>query len=386
MKTSEFEIFDVEIEKLSPLGDSYRNTSEALNYLIESIKTFGFRPENPLLITRDFKVIQGKLRLQAAKACKLKTVPCMYCNKELNKDELIALSIADNKTSEYATWDYEKLKIEIEDISQTDIKLNVLGFDVNALDELLADAEIESNFIGEVAPDYIPEIDEKIDSKLDTIYSLGDNHRLLVCKPADTSKYKQLLFDGEPKCYLSDFKSYCCDDNTGVVFTLGVRELANGGVFYAKTNNVNYFNYLQLANSLDVEVNETLIWSQSTYVNLGDTYIEQGLPILYGWRKQGKRKWYNDKKQGSILEQKSPIYLWQYFIFNSTSSGDIVFDNFGNYGDVLIASQVLNRRSRIVVSDVKQADIIRKRYAEFVYGKDCDWITLTPKFVKEKKK
>lgn len=378
---NDFEIFDVEIDKLSPLSSSYRNTTEALNYLVESIKTFGFRPENPLLITKEFKVVQGKLRLEAAKVCKLKTVPCMYCKDGLSHDELVALSIADNKTSEYATWDYEKLKIEIEEISQTDINLNSLGFTITGLEDLLSEEEIEQDFIGETSPDDVPTLEGKIQSKMNTIYSLGDNHRLLVCKANDSRKYKQLLFDGEPKCYLMDFKALQCEDDIGLLFVLGINSLANGSTFYAKINNANYFTYIQLAKSLDVEVSQTLLYNQPNYLDIGD-YPEKGIPIIYGYK--GKRKWYNDKKQASVIDNSSLVNLWQYFLFNSTSSGDIVFNNLGDTGDIVIASQIINRRSRIVVDSVEKADIIRKRYAKFVYGKNCDWVELTPEFRREK--
>ena len=378
---NKFEIFDVEIDKLSPFVSSYRNTTEALDCLVQSIKQFGFRPENPLLITKDFKVIQGKLRLEAAKVCKLKTVPCMYCNEELNEDELKASSIADNKTSEYATWDYDKLKIEINDLSQSDINLESLGFTVNTLEELLSEVETENNFIGEVDPEYLPEVDKKSISKMNTVYTLGDNHRLLVCKAIDSSKYKQLLFDGEPKCYLVDFKAQQCNDDNGLLFVLGINSLANGSTFYVKISNTNYFNYLKLANSLDVDVKQTLLYNQKNFINLGD-FPEQGVPIIYGCK--NTRKWYNDKKQSNVIENDSVVNLWQYIICNSTAPSDIIFNNYGSNGDVVIASQILNRRSRIVVSNVKEADIIRKRWAVFTYGKDCNWVELTPEFRREK--
>lgn len=73
-----------------------------------------------------------------------------------------------------------------------------------------------------------------------------------------------------------------------------------------------------------------------------------------------------------------PIALLAYLIQNSSKKGDIVLDNFGGSGSTLIACEQTGRKCRMMELDEKYCDVIRRRWAEFKYGKGCDWENLTP--------
>lgn len=105
-------------------------------------------------------------------------------------------------------------------------------------------------------------------------------------------------------------------------------------------------------------VRHELIWVKNNHV-LGRTdYNYKHEPILYGWKKDGKHKFFGGF-QTSVLEfpkpQQSdlhpttkPVELIERLIGNSTEPGQLVFDGFLGSGTTLIACEKLGRRCRAV--------------------------------------
>ena len=73
-----------------------------------------------------------------------------------------------------------------------------------------------------------------------------------------------------------------------------------------------------------------------------------------------------------------PVEMLIYLIKNSSQRGEIVIDTFGGSGSTLIACEQTGRACRTMELDEKYCDVIRRRWAEFVHGEGCDWVTLTP--------
>ncbi|MDD5728013.1 MAG: DNA methyltransferase, partial [Victivallales bacterium] len=71
--------------------------------------------------------------------------------------------------------------------------------------------------------------------------------------------------------------------------------------------------------------------------------------------------------------------LAQKALFNSSRSGEIILDLFGGFGSTLITCEQTGRKAYLMELDEKYCDVIRRRWAEFVYGENCDWQALTPK-------
>lgn len=67
-------IQEINIKELKPYENNPRKNDDAVKYIANSIKKFGFR--NPIIIDKDNTVICGHTRLKAAKKLKLKTIPC----------------------------------------------------------------------------------------------------------------------------------------------------------------------------------------------------------------------------------------------------------------------------------------------------------------------
>jgi len=91
--------------KLKPWKRNPRKNSHAVKNVMASIRKFGFGA--PLIVDQDFRICGGHTRLKAALELGLERVPIRQM--ELTEDQFVALSLADNKTGELASWDMPEL-------------------------------------------------------------------------------------------------------------------------------------------------------------------------------------------------------------------------------------------------------------------------------------
>ena len=73
-----------------------------------------------------------------------------------------------------------------------------------------------------------------------------------------------------------------------------------------------------------------------------------------------------------------PVELLIKLLKHSCKRGDVIVDTFGGSGSTLIAAEQTGRTAYLMELDERYVDAIRKRYAEFRYGEECDWEKLTP--------
>ena len=114
------EIINKKLEELVPYEKNPRNNDEAVEYVANSIKEFGFKV--PIVVDKDGVIIAGHTRYKASKKLGLKEVPCIIAD-DLNEEQIKAFRLADNKVSEKASWDYDLLNEELEDILNIDMEL-----------------------------------------------------------------------------------------------------------------------------------------------------------------------------------------------------------------------------------------------------------------------
>lgn len=99
-----------------------RQNKNAVASVAKSIEKYGFK--NPIVIDKDNVVICGHTRLKAARQLGLKTVPTIKAD-DLTPRQIKEFRIIDNKVGESATWDIEKLKLEL----PKDLKIQGFDFD-----------------------------------------------------------------------------------------------------------------------------------------------------------------------------------------------------------------------------------------------------------------
>ena len=117
-------IIEKRVKDLKPYEKNPRKNDDAVQYVANSIKEFGFRV--PIVIDSDNTIVCGHTRWKAAKLLKMETVPCVIAD-DLTEEQIKAFRVADNKTSEKSGWDFALLDTELAEIETIDMTL--LGFD-----------------------------------------------------------------------------------------------------------------------------------------------------------------------------------------------------------------------------------------------------------------
>ena len=128
------------LSEIKPYENNPRKNDEAVKYVMESIKEFGFK--SPMIIDKDHVIICGHTRYKAAKKLKLDEVPVVIA-EDLTPEQVQAYRLADNKTGEKAEWDEDLLAKEMADILNLDMTL--FGFE-DVVGGALSDAEDDNPY------------------------------------------------------------------------------------------------------------------------------------------------------------------------------------------------------------------------------------------------
>ena len=123
------EIIYKNIDELIPYENNPRLNDEAVEYVKNSIKEFGFKA--PVVIDKDNVIIAGHTRIKASKELGIKDIPCIIAD-DLTEEQVKAFRLADNKVSEKSMWDYTKLDEELDNI--LDIDMSMFDFNINTDD------------------------------------------------------------------------------------------------------------------------------------------------------------------------------------------------------------------------------------------------------------
>ena len=117
-------IIEKRVKDLKPYEKNPRLNDDAVKYVAESIRNFGFKV--PIVIDKDNNIVCGHTRWKACKKLKIDTVPCVVAD-DLTEEQIRAYRLADNKVGEKAEWDLALLDTELAEIETIDMTL--LGFD-----------------------------------------------------------------------------------------------------------------------------------------------------------------------------------------------------------------------------------------------------------------
>ena len=111
----------VDIDSIKPYEKNPRKNDEAVEYVANSIKEFGFKV--PIIIDKDNTIVTGHTRYKASKKLGLTEVPIIKAD-DLSEEQIKAFRLADNKVSEQSYWDFSLLNEELENI----VDLNMVDF------------------------------------------------------------------------------------------------------------------------------------------------------------------------------------------------------------------------------------------------------------------
>lgn len=117
----------VPLDKLSLWDKNPRRNEEAAERLVGLLEQHGFI--SPIIATRDGKIRAGHTRVKAARKAGMTEAPVIYVDFD-SEEEAQLYSIADNKSSEWASWDaglLQELFGQIQKVTGVD-KLSSSGF------------------------------------------------------------------------------------------------------------------------------------------------------------------------------------------------------------------------------------------------------------------
>lgn len=107
------------VERLVAYEKNPRQNDHAVDQIAEAIHAFGFRV--PVVAKSCGMIVDGHLRLKAAKKLGLKTVPVLLAD-DMTENEVKAFRISVNKMAELADWDFDILRAEL-------LELDAAGLD-----------------------------------------------------------------------------------------------------------------------------------------------------------------------------------------------------------------------------------------------------------------
>jgi DNA modification methylase len=374
------QIQQVNIKDLIPyINNSRKHSTEQIAQIAASIKEFGWT--NPILVDGDKGIIAGHGRLYAAMKLKMKEVPVIEL-AHLTPTQKKALIIADNKLALNADWDTELLTIELDELLADGFALEILGFNKDELDALLAPEQVE----GLTDEDAVPEIPEEPKTKLGDIWVLG-NHRLM-CGDSTSIDAVEKLINGTTI-------DLCYTDPPYGINEKGDRSKRTGaaeGTKYVdfKDDSIDYaveaYNIVEGVLQIKRQVwwganyychalpqsNNWFVWDKRVEDKQKDTQFDCELAWV-------KSKWSSvrifrhlwkgmmkdsERSQHRIHPTQKPVALaeWSFDYFKEVNT---VLDLFGGSGSSLIACEKTNRSCFMMEFEPHYCDVIVNRWQDF---------------------
>lgn len=193
---------DLETKLLKPYElNSKKHDKEQINNVAESIKQFGW--QQPIVVDKDYVIIIGHCRFEAAKQLKLETVPCIVADS-LTEEQVKKLRVIDNKTNE-SDWDFDLLKQDI-------CELNFDGFEI---DWGIPEEESEEIEVTEDEFDIDAAVPEEPTAQRGDIYQLG-NHRLMCGDSTSLDDVQKLMNGNKADMVFTDPPYGMKKENDGV--------------------------------------------------------------------------------------------------------------------------------------------------------------------------
>jgi len=117
---------DIQISQIKPYKTNPKiHPQSQIDLVKQSLLDFGWT--QPLCVDKEYTLIIGHCRVEAAKQLGEDTVPVVY-REDLTDAQAKALRILDNKSNESA-WDTDLLQVELAELQAFDIDIKDVGFD-----------------------------------------------------------------------------------------------------------------------------------------------------------------------------------------------------------------------------------------------------------------
>lgn len=159
------------IDRLVPYARNPRKNDAVVAKMVSAIREFGFRI--PIVAKSDGSIVDGHLRYKAAQEMGLQTVPVALAD-ELTETQVKAFRLLANRSANWAEWDDDLLKLELEELQAEDFPIEMIGFEPEeiAFSEELSQDNTDKN------EDNIPELLPGIISQTGDVWVCRE-HRIM---------------------------------------------------------------------------------------------------------------------------------------------------------------------------------------------------------------
>lgn len=411
------------VEKLVPYINNPRKNDKAVKKVAESIQKFGFNV--PITVDKNGVIATGHTRLKAAILLGMTEVPVIVLS-DLNEEQIKAWRLVDNRTSEFAEWDFEKLAEELKQITEIDLS----AFDFKMPDPVGGLHE----------DDYEIDIPKNPKSKPGEIYILGP-HRVMcgdATNPEDVAKLTNgelvdLWVTDPPYNVNYGARAKKFREDGGNIHNLNERTIKNdnmdearfrtfleeafaaardvlkpGGAFYVFYADKREAEFRESLTNQDLEIRQRVIWLKNSFNLTLQDYQQLHEPSMYGWKKGSGHYFINDRTLVTVIDldkkdytkmskadliklvkdlqepkeattiirenkplkselhpTMKPVRLIGRLIANSSRKGECVLDTFGGSGSTLIAAEQLGRKCYMMELEPKYVDVIIDRWETF---------------------
>ena len=126
------------LDRLVAYSRNPRKNDQAVDRMCASIREFGFKI--PCLVRGDGEVVDGHLRLEAARKLGITEIPVIRCD-EWTPAQVKAFRLLVNRSVTWANWDEDLLALEIKELQGFEFNLELTGFDVPEIDNLIGGSQ-----------------------------------------------------------------------------------------------------------------------------------------------------------------------------------------------------------------------------------------------------
>ena len=327
-------ISKIPIEKLNPATYNPRKDLKPgdpeYNKLKRSIQEFGY--VEPIVWNKHTgNIVGGHQRYKVLLDMGMAEVDCVVVDLDATKEK--ALNLALNKIQ--GDWDYEKLKDLLQELDTGEFDLELTGFDMDEIEDLVTQFHVP----GEIIEDEVPEPPEEPITKPGNLWLLGP-HRLL-CGDATVitdverlmgGKKADMVFTdppynvnyGEKASMLNDYQKG--HRNTSSIKNDNMKKddflrflidsfkniygaLSPGGAFYichAESTGLEFRKAVLEAGFL---LKQCIIWAKNSLVIGRQDYQWKHEPILYGWKPGAAHRWYGGRKNTTVIEDNAQVVI-----------------------------------------------------------------------------
>ena len=392
------------LDKLVPYARNPRKNDSAVDQMVGSIREFGFKI--PCLVRSDGEVVDGHLRLKAARKLNITEVPVILCD-EWTPAQVKAFRLMVNRSVTWADWDEELLKLELMDLETADFDLSLTGFDPKEIDALT----LETN----LAEDEVPPVPATPTSQTGDLWICGP-HRVLCGNSTNPEDVGRLLGDSKPRLMITD-PPYGIELDSEWRDRAGLNGCGPAEASYMKHRTEGHGNtsisgdtradwsdafalvpslevaYVWHASSFTREVldgllrigflhHQQIIWDKGRTVLTRTHYWFQHEPCWYVRKKNAP--WFGKAGENSTIwhspspkfimggsdEEKfdhptqKPVELMRRPIINHTKRGELVYEPFLGSGTTLAAAEVTERVCYGLELDPKYVDVVVQRWQQ----------------------